>query len=119
MKDTYELPTVESTLQKASVLSLMNERRRHAAQHYQQSLVIGYEGGLFKADAVTISFAKLLIDNSAIVVMVDINNNPIFIQDPAGFLDELIAAYNEATILYYSQIEEINQCRSKEGLTHV
>jgi len=119
MEQSMELPSIEKTLEQASLLATMNERRRSAAMVFDQSLIFGYQGGLFKADAMTCGFAKMLTEHEAYVVMIDLNKNPIMIQDPDAFLTELMAVYTEAAMRYYAEVDQINKTRSKEGLTNV
>lgn len=119
MENALELGSVEQTLEKASLLSLMNDRRRKAATVFNERLVVGYAGGLFRANPFTIATAKLMIEVSDPLIMLDMNNNPIKIEDSADFLRELMGVLAEALADYHRAVEEINELRTKEGLTNV
>lgn len=101
------------------MLALMSDRRKTAAVVYDERLVFGYAGGMFKADGQTIATARTLTEMSNVLIMIDINKNPIQIEDPQDFMRELVGVYNEASMAYHHAIEEINRLRSKEGITNV
>ena len=119
MQNPMELGSVEQTLEQASLLALMNDRRRKAATVYKERLVVGYAGGMFRADPATIATAKLLVEVASPLIMIDINENPIMIDNGEDFLRELLGVHIEALGDYHRKIEEINAQRSKEGLTNV
>lgn len=119
MQNPLELGSVEQTLERASLLSLMNDRRRKAATVFNERLVVGYAGGLFRADSYTIATAKTLMEITNPLIMIDMNDNPIKIEDGADFMQELTGVLAEASADYHQAIEEINALRTKEGLTNV
>lgn len=83
-------------------------RKQHVAAYrvFQESLYLNYKGGLFKADATTILFAKALQETlfSNSTVVPDVNDNPIQITDLNDFITELGFTFNEAVKQYEATV---------------
>lgn len=97
--------------------ALMSVAKEHAAKRkcntaayrvFQEALYMSYNGGLFKADATTILFAKALQEQATIPggIFPDVNNNPIRINDLNDFITELGFTFNEAVKQYESMVEQ-------------
>jgi hypothetical protein len=81
-------------------------------------LTYGHNGGVFKIDQSLITFVQMLIDQDRIsgVPLLDINNNPIMIEDLNIFRDEVFDRYFTTTLEYYEQYELLKKSRSVEKI---
>jgi hypothetical protein len=81
-------------------------------------LTYGHNGGVFKIDQSLITFVQMLIDQDRIsgVPLLDINNNPIMIEDSNIFRDEIFDRYFTTTLEYYEQYELLKKSRSVEKI---
>jgi hypothetical protein len=81
-------------------------------------LTYGHNGGVFKIDQSLITFVQMLIDQGRIsgVPLLDINNNPIMIEDLNIFRDEIFDRYFTTTLEYYEQYELLKKSRSVEKI---
>jgi hypothetical protein len=81
-------------------------------------LTYGHNGGVFKIDQSLITFVQMLIDQDRIsgVPILDINNNPIMIEDLNIFRDEIFDRYFTTTLEYYEQYELLKKSRSVEKI---
>ena len=81
-------------------------------------LTYGHNGGVFKIDQSLITFVQLLIDQGRTsgVPLLDVNNNPIMIEDLQVFKDEIFDRYFTTTLEYYEQYELLKKSRSVEKL---
>ena len=60
-----------------------------------------YNEHIFQADAETICLARTLKESSNKFFIIDTNNNPVEISDPADFLEKLISRNQEAVGSYH------------------
>jgi hypothetical protein len=81
-------------------------------------LTYGHNGGVFKIDQSLITFVQMLIDQGRIsgVPLLDINNNPIMIEDLNIFRDEIFDRYFTTTLEYYEQYDLLKISRSVEKI---
>ena len=79
--------------------------KRNALEKAQSRQIIAYNGFLFRADPETICLVKTLKENDSSFFVLDTNNNPVEIRDPADFLNKLIARNQEALNAYHQMYE--------------
>ncbi len=79
--------------------------KKNALERAKSRQIIAYNEHLFHADAQTICLAKTLSEHSDKFFVLDCNENPCEITDPADFLHKLIER-NQETLNAYSQIHE-------------
>jgi len=84
----------------------------------QAKLTYGYNGGIFYIDRELICFVQMLLDKNRTnsVVLLDINKNPIVIDDLKKFQDEIMDRYFTATNEYLEDFQRIKKSRSVEKL---
>ena len=74
-------------------------------------------GGMFKVTLELINFTKLLIDmDQDVVVLVDVNGNPIEIVDIQKFHKDLLSKYFQATNYYYTEWTKVKGARALKDL---
>lgn len=107
-----------------AALDFANYRQTFTIQHktlkekIQAKLTYGYNGGIFKINRELICFVRFLIDRGRIssVVLLDINENPIIIDDIEKFQDEIMDRYFSATNEYFEEYQQLKKSRSVEKL---
>jgi len=80
----------------------------------QESLFFSFRGGLFKADAQTLSFVKLLYKYNQPIVLIDTQEEVIDIEYPDTFINTLLETYYKATNQYLTDYKRIKEYRRKE-----
>jgi hypothetical protein len=93
-------------------------QRKILKEKVDARLTFGYSGGIFKIDRNLICFIQFLIDQERIkdVVLLDINENPVLIEDLLIFRDEILDRYFTSTNEYYQEYEKIRKSRTVEKL---
>ena len=75
--------------------------KRNALEKAHSRLVVVYKEHLFRADAETIALVKTLGESHSPLFVLDTNNNPVEISEPADFLKILIQRNQEAMSSYH------------------
>ena len=89
-------------LKKQSDLSYnISVAKRNALEKAHSRLVMVYNQHIFRADAETIALVKTLSETHSPLFVLDTNNNPVAIIDPADFLQKLIERNQEAISSYH------------------
>jgi len=89
-------------LKKQSDLSYnISVAKRNALEKAHSRLVMVYNQHIFRADAETIALVKTLSEAVSPLFVLDTNNNPVEIIDPADFLQKLIERNQEAISSYH------------------
>ena len=91
--------------QKADLSYDISVAKQNALERALSRQIIAYNEHLFKADAQTICLVKTLSEHKESFFVLDTNDNPCEIQDPADFLNKLIER-NQETLNAYNQIHE-------------
>jgi hypothetical protein len=85
--------------------------KQNALEKAHSRMLVAYEGHLLKADAETINLVKNLSEDRQEFVILDINNNPVLVQDPRGLLDVLKSKNQEVLNSYYHTYQEFSKTR--------
>ena len=102
-----------SELKKQSDLSYDTAvAKRNALEKARSRLVVVYDEHIFRADAETICLVRTLKESQDTFCVLDTNNNPVEITDPAEFLSVLVAR-NQESLNAYKQIYETFTRRDK------
>jgi hypothetical protein len=93
-------------------------QRKLLKEAVDASLTYGYGGGIFKIDRSLLSFVQLLIDQDRLtnVPLIDLNDNPILIDDLEKFKNEIFDRYFSATYKYLEAYNQLKKSRSVEKL---
>jgi hypothetical protein len=113
---------MDSRLEKALAFSnynkTLNLKRTTLKEKSDAKLVLAYKGGIFKAERSLIVFAQMLIDQGRAdnIPLLDINDNPILVEDLNEFKNLLLDKYFDVTLEYYREYQKIKRSRSVETL---
>ena len=93
-------------------------QRRLLKEKLQAKLTYAASGGIFHIDHSLISFVQLCIDQGRVsgIPLIDINENPMLIDDLVKFRDEILDRYFSASFEYMSEYEKIKKSRTVEKL---
>jgi hypothetical protein len=96
----------------------LNIQKKILKEKIDAKLTYGYNGGIFKIDRSLITFVQMLLDQGRKdnVPMLDLNENPILIEDLENFKDEILDRYFSSVYEYYESYEKIKKSRSVEKL---
>ena len=97
--------TVGELKQKADLSYDISVAKKNALERAESRQIIAHNEHLFKADAQTICLVKTLSEQKDSFFILDTNNNPCEIKDPADFLNKLIER-NQETLNAYNQIHD-------------
>jgi hypothetical protein len=113
---------MDDLLQKALDFSnyqqTVNLQRKNLKEQITTQLMYAYNGGIFKIDRELLVFVQTLInlERDSGIVILDINENPILIDDLNNFRNEIFDRYFSSTLDYYKKYQEIKKKRSVEKL---
>ena len=84
----------------------------------EAKLTYGINGGIFRIDRDLLTFVEILINKGRTdaVVLLDINQNPILIDDLTAFRDQIFDRYFQVTNEYFEHYQNIKKSRSVEKL---
>lgn len=107
-----------------AALDFSQFRQAFAIQHKilkeknQAKLTYGHNSGIFKIDRELICFVQMLLDKgrTSSVVLLDINDNPILVENLSTFQEEIMDRYFTATNEYFEEYQKIKKSRSIEKL---
>ena len=91
--------------QKADLSYDISVAKKNALERAESRQIFAYNGHLFRADAQTICLVKTLSEQKDSFFVLDTNNNPCEIKEPADFLNKLIER-NQETLNAYHQINK-------------
>ena len=96
----------------------LNIQRKTLKEKIDAKLTFGYNGGIFKIDRTLLTFVEMLINKgrSENVVLLDINDNPVIVEDLNVFKEDIFDRYFQSTFEYMEEYKKIKKSRSVEAL---
>lgn len=93
-------------------------QRKILKEKIDAKLTYGYNGGIFKIDRNLLNFVEMLIykDRSENVVLLDVNENPVLVENLVNFREEIFDRYFSATFEYHEEYQKMKKSRSVEKL---
>ena len=93
-------------------------QKKTLKERSEAKLTYGTNGGIFRIDRDLLTFVEILITKGRIrsVVLLDINENPILIDDLTVFRDQIFDRYFQVTNEYFEHYQNIKKSRSVEKL---
>lgn len=108
----------KNALEFANYQQTFSIQRKILKEKIEAKLTYGYNGGLFRIDQTLLTFVEMLSakGRTSGVVILDVNENPILVDDLESFKDEIFARYFEATNEYFESYQSLKKSRSVEKL---
>jgi hypothetical protein len=103
---------LEQALSFSQYQSTLNQQRRLLKEKFSADTLFAYNGGLFKLDSVWIRSFDLESNWH-----LDINENPIYIDNTHEFIDKAKECYNQALKEYGEAFQDLRKKRNVKGLT--
>lgn len=96
----------------------LSVQRKILKEKLEARLTYGYAGGVFYIDRSLINFVQMCLDQKRTtgVPIIDVNDNPILIDDLFKFRDEIFDRYFTASFEYMNEYEKIKKGRTVEKL---
>jgi hypothetical protein len=93
-------------------------QRKTLKEKIDAKLTYGFNGGIFKIDRELLNFVEMMIykDRSENVVILDVNENPILVENLVDFREEIFDRYFSATFEYHEEYQKLKKARSVEKL---
>lgn len=108
---------IKDVLEYADYRFVLNNQKSLLKEKTLQHLRYSYNGGNFNIDANLIGMTRALVDTGdTTIVLLDTNNNPIEIKEPAIFLGAILEKYKEVTQRYLNEYKELVKNRTVKNL---
>jgi hypothetical protein len=93
-------------------------QRKNLKEKAEAKLTYGCNGGIFKINQSLLTFVDMLCTKNRTtgVVILDVNQNPILIEDLEKFKDEIFSRYFEVTYEYFEDYQKIKKSRTVEKM---
>ena len=93
-------------------------QRKSLKERMQGKLTYGFNGGIFKIDQTLLSFVSILCTEGRTqgIVLLDINENPILIENLEVFKTEIFDRFFTVSFEYQEEYNKIKKSRSVEKL---
>jgi len=108
----------KNALEFSNYRQTLSVQRKTLKEKNEARLTFGHNGGIFKIDRSLLNFVELLINKGRHenVVLLDVNDNPILIENLQEFSGDIFDRYFTATNEYYEEYQKIKKSRSVEKL---
>jgi len=105
-------PALQAAITSANNRISFTTQRDTLKIRLQQDLMYFIEGGTFKITPELISFVYIM-KSAGSIVLIDLNDNPIKINDIEQFYDGLVTKYFEVTNQYLFDLAKLKKSRAK------
>lgn len=114
-------PILQQALDFSNYRQTFAIQRKALKEQMAAKLTYAKNGGIFKIDRTLINFVQLLLDQGrdSGVVLLDINENPVLVENLNEFRDEIFDRYFSTTLEYHEKFQKIKSSRSVEKLLDV
>jgi hypothetical protein len=108
----------KNALEFANYQQTFSIQRKTLKEKIEAKLTYGFNNGLFRINQNLLTFVEILCTKgrTAGVVILDVNENPVLIDDLEKFKDEIFSRYFETTNEYFEQYQILKKSRSVEKL---
>ena len=108
---------LEDALKAANYRITLNTRRANARLKLERDLTFAQGGGMFRATPELISFVGALLAQGKVdATLLDINQNPVQIEDLQAFMDDILARYYEFMNEYLVEHRSLQKARTTKAL---
>jgi hypothetical protein len=108
----------KNALEFANYQQTFSIQRKTLKEKIEAKLTYGFNNGLFRINQNLLTFVEILCTKGRTtgVVILDVNENPVLIDDLEKFKDEIFSRYFETTNEYFEQYQVLKKSRSVEKL---
>jgi len=108
----------KKALEFANYQQTFSIQRKTLKEKIEAKLTYGFNNGLFRINQNLLTFVEILCTKgrTAGVVILDVNENPVLIDDLEKFKDEIFSRYFETTNEYFEEYQVLKKSRSVEKL---
>jgi hypothetical protein len=108
----------KKALEFANYQQTFSIQRKTLKEKIEAKLTYGFNNGLFHIDQNLLTFVEILCTKGRTtgVVILDVNENPVLIDDLEKFKDEIFSRYFETTNEYFEEYQVLKKSRSVEKL---
>jgi len=104
---------LQTALASANYRICLNNQKNNARVRLEKDLIYATRGGTFRVCAELISFVSALQQRGRRrTILIDVNTNPIEIDDIDEFLDVIIERYYECTNEFLCEMRRLQQSRT-------
>jgi hypothetical protein len=107
---------LKQALDLSTSLEMLTNQKSLAFSKYQQTQILYYNGGTFRADLSLLNAVNILKTVEVEHVLVDSNNIPVLISDIEEFYFLVQSKIIEANRQYYTDFEELKKVRTPQRL---
>jgi hypothetical protein len=108
----------KKALEFANYQQTFSIQRKTLKEKIEAKLTYGFNNGLFRIDQSLLTFVEILCTKGRTtgVVILDVNENPVLIDDLEKFKDEIFSRYFETTNEYFEEYQILKKSRSVEKI---
>jgi hypothetical protein len=108
----------KNALEFANYQQTFSIQRKTLKEKIEAKLTYGFNNGLFRINQNLLTFVEILCTKGRTtgVVILDVNENPVLIDDLEKFKDEIFSRYFETTNEYFEEYQVLKKSRSVEKL---
>jgi hypothetical protein len=104
-------------LDQAKNLTLFVNQKQYLLAKFKSNTDVAENGGIFNTTAELIAYVKTMIElGHESIILLDINSNPIKIEDSKQFLTKLVDCYSNAINQYHIDFEKLRRSRTLDQL---
>lgn len=108
----------KAALEFANYRQTLSIQRKTLKERIAGKLTYGFNGGIFRIDQTLLTFVHMLCakQRTSGVIILDVNDNPILIDDLESFSDEIFSRYFESANEYFEHYQDIKKSRTVQKL---
>lgn len=108
---------LKKALEMSDLMVTLNNSKRILKEQYNEKLQHYYNGGRFVITPEIITFVKTLLDlHQVSAVLMDVDGEPVSIENLQYFLDIILRVYTEASNFYVVEYQKLIKNRTTIGL---
>jgi hypothetical protein len=108
----------QTALDFANYQQTFSIQRKTLKEKAEAKLTYGYNGGIFRIEQSLLTFVDILCSKNRTtgIVLLDVNQNPILIEDLEKFKDDIFSRYFEVTYEYFENYQKLKKSRTVEKM---
>lgn len=108
---------LEKALSHGNYALTVAREKKNIRERFKVAIQYSINGGTFEATSELISFVDLMVRREEdSIVFIDMNGNPIMIEDVGAFQTALLDVYHGATNEYFTAYEKLRKARNVKAV---